>query len=172
MKQVLSRRYLRHKTFKGDFSIPTKSRPIPARPAAALAPAPLLFYRLPGIDLVAPAHWLPAQWKPMHCNCSCQVSEQPEITLKEWRISHQNNKCTSGWLLTLQCFNASLNSLFLMASLALFSVAFTSLLDIFSAGQRRCLKEKMWHCEIIPISQSATVFFYITPIQLTVDLIE
>lgn len=31
---------------------------------------------------------------------------------------------------TLQCFSASLNSLFFMASLALFSAAFTSLLDI------------------------------------------
>lgn len=33
--------------------------------------------------------------------------------------------------LTLQCFKASLYSLFLMASLAFFSSAFTSLLDIF-----------------------------------------
>jgi len=39
-------------------------------------------------------------------------------------------KKTEAAHLTLQCFKASLNSLFLMASLALLSAAFTSLLDI------------------------------------------
>lgn len=37
---------------------------------------------------------------------------------------------------TLQCFRASLNSLFLMASLALFSAAFTSLLDIMRLSMK------------------------------------
>lgn len=37
---------------------------------------------------------------------------------------------------TLQCFRVSLNSLFLMASLALFSDAFTSLLDIMRLSMK------------------------------------
>ena len=41
-------------------------------------------------------------------------------------------------LVTLQCFKASLYSLFLIASLALFRAVFTSLLDILSK-QKACL---------------------------------
>lgn len=42
-------------------------------------------------------------------------------------------------LITLQCFKASLYSLFLIASLALFNAAFTSLFDIVAAKYKGCI---------------------------------
>lgn len=42
-------------------------------------------------------------------------------------------------LITLQCFKASLYSLFLIASLALFNAAFTSLFDIVAAKYKECI---------------------------------
>lgn len=82
----------------------------------------------------------------MHCNCSSQVSKQPTIkghiyvntfvfyvnyiAFLGTQISENSQDLMQTPHFTLHCFSASLNSLFLMASLALFSAAFTSLLDI------------------------------------------
>lgn len=116
-------------------------------PVAARDPAQLLFYRLSEIDPAALAHRQQGQWTPMHYNCSSQVLKQPKLRVKRkrWAISITaqekdsltdfNTKRTLLSLyeiFTLQCFSASLNSLFFMASLALFSSDFTSLLDIWS----------------------------------------
>lgn len=128
-------------------------------PGAVQAPAPQPFYKLSVPGLVAPVHWLPGRWTPMHYNCSSQLSKQPKATLEraKWAMQYLCSRDTSPhlvhrlitvistvktvwmppfslWLnlkyFTLQCFRASLNSLFFMASLALFNAVFTSLLDI------------------------------------------
>jgi len=61
------------------------------------------------------------------CNCTVLgVWEQQTQEVQKLLITNEI-------IITLQCFRASLYSLFLMASLALFNAAFTSLFDIVAA---------------------------------------